>query len=159
VSAPRARARRPRAARSARAGVACAAWVAGRARRAGGGITARTLQRARAELERAGLWRAEYESAEQEWFQQAVDLVRQRFFTLEDFSRRGRAYFAETFPFEEAAVQKNLAKEPRLKELLPALAGKMEEVEPFNAETAEAALRAFAEEAGVKAGLLQLAAE
>ena len=30
----------------------------------------------------------------------------------------------------------------------------MEKVEPFNTETAEAALRAFAEESGVKAGLL-----
>ena len=30
----------------------------------------------------------------------------------------------------------------------------METVEPFNVETAEAALRAFADEAGVKAGLL-----
>jgi glutamyl-tRNA synthetase len=34
------------------------------------------------------------------------------------------------------------------------LADKLESVEPFNMETAEAALRAFADEAGVKAGLL-----
>jgi glutamyl-tRNA synthetase len=46
-------------------------------------------------------------------------------------------------------------KEPRLqRELLPALAEKMEKVEPFTAETSEAALRDFAEESGVKAGLL-----
>src|SRR5205823_1487039 len=58
---------------------------------------AELLPLVRAELERAGLWRAEYEGAEQEWFERAVDLVRQRFFTLEDFSRQGRAYFAEEF--------------------------------------------------------------
>ena len=34
------------------------------------------------------------------------------------------------------------------------MADKLEALEPFNAETAEAALRAFAEESGVKAGLL-----
>jgi len=51
-------------------------------------------------------------------------------------------------------VAKNLRKEPRLRELLPGLAAKLETVEPFNVETAEAALRAFAEESGVKAGLL-----
>jgi glutamyl-tRNA synthetase len=34
------------------------------------------------------------------------------------------------------------------------MAAKVEEIEPFNAETAEAALRAFADEVGVKAGLL-----
>ena len=34
------------------------------------------------------------------------------------------------------------------------LAGKLDAVEPFNAETSEAALRAFADEVGVKADLL-----
>src|SRR4029079_16802470 len=58
------------------------------------------------------------------------------------------------FDFDEAAVKKNLLKEPRLHELLPALAEKLEGVEPFTAETSEAILRAFAEETGVKAGLL-----
>ena len=51
-------------------------------------------------------------------------------------------------------MNKNLRKEPRTRELLQGLADKLEAVEPFNAETAEAALRAFADEAGVKAGLL-----
>jgi glutamyl-tRNA synthetase len=37
---------------------------------------------------------------------------------------------------------------------LNGLADKLETVEPFNAETSEATLRAFADEAGVKAGLL-----
>ena len=40
------------------------------------------------------------------------------------------------------------------RELLKGLADKLETVEPFNTETAEAALRAYAEETGVKAGLL-----
>jgi glutamyl-tRNA synthetase len=81
-------------------------------------------------------------------------LIRQRFFTLKDFSSQGRAYFSDDFDFDEAAVNKNLRKEPRLRELLNGLADRLETVEPFNAETAETALRAFADEAGVKAGLL-----
>jgi glutamyl-tRNA synthetase len=81
-------------------------------------------------------------------------LIRQRFFTLKDFSSQGRAYFSDDFDFEEAAVNKNLRKEPRLRELLPWLANRLEAVDPFNAGTAEEALRAFADEAGVKAGLL-----
>jgi glutamyl-tRNA synthetase len=83
-----------------------------------------------------------------------VDLIRQRYFTLKDFSGQGRAYFSEDFDFEESAVKKNLLKDPSLKQLLPALGERMSAVEPFNAETAETALRAFADEAGVKAGLL-----
>jgi glutamyl-tRNA synthetase len=112
------------------------------------------LPMVKAELRANKLWRDEYEDDDHEWLEKTLDLIRQRFFTLKDFSDQGRAYFSEDFDFDEAAVRKNILKEPRLKELLPALAGKMEEVEPFNAETAEAALRAFAEEAGVKAGLL-----
>lgn len=100
------------------------------------------------------LWREEYETDDRLWFERAVDLIRQRFFTLKDFSAQGRAYFSDDFDFDEAAVKKNLLKEPRLRELLPELAQKLETVEPFASENVEAALRAYADEAGVKAGLL-----
>lgn len=106
------------------------------------------------ELRSNKLWREEYEDEDREWFARTVELIRQRFFTLKDFSAQGRAYFSDDFDFEEAAVKKNLLKEPSLRKLLPALANKMEAVDPFNAETAEAALRGFADEAGVKANLL-----
>jgi glutamyl-tRNA synthetase len=108
----------------------------------------------KAELRANKLWRDEYEEDHREWFIKTVGLIRQRYFTLKDFSEQGRAYFSDDFDFDEAAVKKNLLKEPRLRELLNGLAGKLETVEPFNAETSEAALRAFADEAGVKAGLL-----
>src|SRR5215203_1678388 len=108
----------------------------------------------KAELKASKLWRDEYEDDDREWVERTIDLIRHRFFTLKDFSSQGRAYFSDDFDFEEAAVNKNLRKEPRMRELLSGLADKMETVEPFNAETAEAALRAFADEARVKAGLL-----
>jgi glutamyl-tRNA synthetase len=106
------------------------------------------------ELRANKLWREEYDDDDREWFSKTVNLIRERYFTLKDFSSQGRAYFSDDFDFDEAAVNKNLRKEPRLRELLNGLADKLEDVEPFNAETAEAALRAFADEAGVKAGLL-----
>src|SRR6185369_3309160 len=106
------------------------------------------------ELRANKLWREEYDDDDREWFSKTVNLIRERYFTLKDFSSQGRAYFSDDFDFDEVAVNKNLRKEPRLRELLNGLADKLENVEPFNAETAEAALRAFADEAGVKAGLL-----
>jgi len=112
------------------------------------------LPMVKAELRASRLWREEYDDDDREWFVKTVELIRQRFFTLKDFSDQGRAYFSDDFDFEEAAVNKNLRQEPRLRELLRGLADKLETVEPFNAETAEAALRAFADDAGVKAGLL-----
>jgi glutamyl-tRNA synthetase len=112
------------------------------------------LPMVKAELRASKLWREEYEDDEREWFEKAVELIRHRFFTLKDFSAQGRAYFSEDFDFDDAAVTKNLKKEPRLKELLPALADRLEQVEPFTTEAVEAALRQFADEVEVKAGLL-----
>ena len=112
------------------------------------------LPMVRAEFESAGLWREEYAGDRAEWFARTIDLIRQRFYTLKDFSGQGRAYFSDEFEFDQQAVAKNLKKEPRLGELLPALAESLERVEPWAVESIEAALRAFAEEAGVKAGLL-----
>jgi glutamyl-tRNA synthetase len=112
------------------------------------------LPMVKTELRANKLWREEYDDEGRDWLLKTVDLIRQRYLTLKDFSEQGRAYFSDDFDFDEAAVQKNLRKEPRLRELLNGLAGKLETAEPFNAETSEAALRAFADEAGVKAGLL-----
>ena len=112
------------------------------------------LPMVKAELRANKLWREEYDDDDRDWLMKTVDLIRQRYFTLKDFSQQGRAYFSDDFDFEESAVNKNLRKEPRLRELLSGLADKLETVEPFNVESAEAALRAFADEAGVKAGLL-----
>ncbi len=114
---------------------------------------AELLPMVKAELRAEKLWREEYDEDEREWFEKAIDLIRQRFFTLKDFSSQGRAYFSEDFDFEEAAVRKNILKEPRLLELLPALADRLEDAEPFTAAKVEETLRAFAEEAAVKAGL------
>jgi glutamyl-tRNA synthetase len=114
---------------------------------------AELLPMVKAELRAEKLWREEYDDDEQEWFAKAVNLIRQRFFTLKDFSAQGRAYLSEDFDLDEAAVRKNILKTPRLQQLLPQLADQLGSVEPFTSETAEAALRAFAESTGEKAGL------
>jgi len=114
---------------------------------------AELLPMVKAELRAEKLWREEYDEDEREWFAKTIELIRQRFFTLKDFSSHGRAYFSEDFDFEQAAVSKNILKEPRLRELLPALADRLEGAEPFAAAKAESTLRAFAEETAVKAGL------
>jgi glutamyl-tRNA synthetase len=105
------------------------------------------------ELRAEKLWREEYDDDEREWFAKVIDLIRQRFFTLKDFSAQGRAYFSEDFDLEEAAVRKNILKEAKLRELMPQLSARLDQVEPFTAANAETALRAFAEETQQKAGL------
>ncbi|MBA2501376.1 MAG: glutamate--tRNA ligase, partial [Pyrinomonadaceae bacterium] len=95
---------------------------------------AELLPMLKAEMKATGLWRDDYDAERRGWLEQTVVLIRQRFITLKDFSGQGRAYFSDEFEFNEDAVKKNLKKEPRLKELLPGLAAKMDTLEPFNAE-------------------------
>ncbi|MGH9946777.1 MAG: glutamate--tRNA ligase [Pyrinomonadaceae bacterium] len=61
-----------------------------------------------------------------EWFENTINLIRQRFFTLKDFSSQGRAYFSEDYDFDPAAIAKNLTKFPELKTWLPELADRFE---------------------------------
>ena len=110
----------------------------------------------KAELEKSGLWRDEYEVEQRDWFEQTVNLIRERARTLTDFTNHGRPYFVDdlSFEFDEAAVKKNLQKETALKELLPQLADAFATLDEFTHDTTEGLLRKFADEKGVKAGLL-----
>ena len=112
------------------------------------------LQLVKTELRANKLWREEYDDDDSEWFRTTVDLIRGHFSSVQDFSSQGRAYFSDDFDFDEAAVNNNLRQDPRLRELLKGLADKVDDVEPFNAETSESALRAYSDEAGVDADLL-----
>ena len=104
-------------------------------------------------LERAGLWRHEYGAERHEWYANTIDLLRARYRTLADFAELGRPYFSDDFPIDPASVKKNLSAEG-LGALLTGLAGSLGEVRHFSHDAVEAALRAYATEAGVKAGLL-----
>lgn len=110
----------------------------------------------KAELQKVGLWRDEYEGERRAWYEHAITLLRERARTLLDFVGHGRPYYVDdfSFEFEEAAVKKNLQKDPALKELLPQLADRLAALTEFTHDSTEACLRAFAEEKSVKPGLL-----
>lgn len=106
------------------------------------------------ELKAAKLWREEYEDDDRVWFEHTIDLIRQRFFTLKDFSRQGRAYFSEDYDFDPAAIEKNLSKFPDLKTWLPELAERFEPMEDFTEPAIEEVVKAFTEEKGTKLGVI-----
>jgi glutamyl-tRNA synthetase len=92
-----------------------------------------------------------------DWYIRTIDLIRQRFFTLKDFSTQGRAYFSEDFDFDPSAVEKNLKKFPELREWLPELAVRFESeyaARPFTETNIEATVKAFTEEKGTKLGVI-----
>ena len=105
------------------------------------------------QLKRFDLWRDEYDSDERDWLARTIDLLRARYRTTRDFATLGRPYFSDEFEYDCDAVKKNL-KDERLKDLLPGLADRLALVDDFTHEATESALRAYAEEQAVKAGLL-----
>jgi glutamyl-tRNA synthetase len=126
----------------------------------------------RPELKAAKLYRDEYEDDDKAWFENTINLIRQRFFTLKDFSNQGRAYFSEDYDFDTAAIEKNLSKFPDLKTWLPELADRFEaefaedtsvssphvskgsSSLPFIEENIETVIKAFTEEKGTKLGVI-----
>jgi glutamyl-tRNA synthetase len=106
------------------------------------------------ELKSAKLWRDEYEDEDKIHFEQTIDLIRQRFFTLKDFSNQGRAFFSEDFDFDQAAIDKNLKKFPDLQTWLPELADRLETVEDFTHDNIEQVVKQFTEEKQTKIGVI-----
>lgn len=106
------------------------------------------------ELKRSGLWHPEWASgAGREWLARTADLLRPRIRLLPDFSSWGRAFFTDDFTYETAARDK-FWKDERLGELLSKLADELEKLPDWNHDACDHTLRALAESAGVKAGLL-----
>jgi glutamyl-tRNA synthetase len=108
----------------------------------------------KSELKNNKLWRDEYEDDDKQWFEKTVDLIRERFFTLKDFSTQGRAYFSEDFDFDAAAVAKNLKKFPDLQTWLPELADRFETMDDFTHDEIERVAKEFAEEKSAKFGVI-----
>ncbi|MFH1681540.1 MAG: glutamate--tRNA ligase [Candidatus Eisenbacteria bacterium] len=110
-------------------------------------------------LEKASLWRAEFEGARAEWFRKTIDLLRERCRTLADFAERGKPYLSDEVQMEEKALEKNLrSKADEIRGRLGALADRLAPVDPWEAAAIEPAVRAFAEGEGIKIGTLMNAA-
>jgi glutamyl-tRNA synthetase len=110
------------------------------------------------ELQSNKLWREEYDEDDKVWFENTINLIRQRFFTLKDFSGHGRAFFSEDFDFDPAAIEKNLGKEPNLQSWLPELADVLENVEDFTHDNLQEIVKQFCEAKGTKLGVIMNAA-
>ncbi|MBN2108804.1 MAG: glutamate--tRNA ligase [Deltaproteobacteria bacterium] len=108
----------------------------------------------RDELKSSNLWDDAWDGDKKQWFYSVVDLIRTRLHTIKDFSTLGRPYFADDYSFEEAAVQKNLKKEPRIKDSISELADMFEQLPAFDLESTEHAVRELSEKLGIKAGLI-----
>jgi len=108
----------------------------------------------KAELQKSGLWQADFENEKKQWFLETVELIRTRLHVITDFSTRGRPYFADDFEFEEQALAKNLKKDERLRTLLPAAADALGGLTVFDVASIENAVRELCEREAIKPGLI-----
>jgi glutamyl-tRNA synthetase len=112
------------------------------------------LPEVRHELVRSGLWKQEWASGSgRDWFTKTVDLLRPRIRLLPDFSSWSRAFFTDDFPIDPVAKAK-FWKDPAVPQLLAKLTDALDTIPEWNHDACDHALRALAESAGVKAGLL-----
>ena len=98
----------------------------------------------RAAMERKGQWRDDIDPA---YFQAVVACMGERVKLFGDLGDQAGFFFDEAFPYDEKSVKKRLLKEGALDILREELAV-FEALEPFTAESTDAALHALAEKTG-----------
>jgi len=101
----------------------------------------------------AGLWRDDYAAGQRDWYLTLVGLFQPRLTRLTTFVDEARPYLTDTLEYDAAAVAKHLAK-PEIAAPLESLIKSYEQLPAFDKTALEAALRATAEQHGVKAGAL-----
>ena len=106
------------------------------------------------ELENEGLWDEKYANEKEAWYYSTLDLIRDRFHTLKDFTSLGRAYFADNYLIEEKPLKKNVLKHPDLKDWLPALADQYDQLNDFSLEETERLARELADKFEIKPGII-----
>jgi glutamyl-tRNA synthetase len=111
------------------------------------------LARIRPDLEADGLWQPALTDGRRAWIAAVIDLVKPRARKLADVASQLRPFLTDRVERDPAAVATHLS-DPAVLAVLPAWRDRLRVVEPFDAPALEAALRALAEERGVKAGAL-----
>jgi glutamyl-tRNA synthetase len=104
-------------------------------------------------LRAAGMWREEYRGALRGWLLEVIDLLKPRARSFGDFVDRGLPFFSDQIVRDPAAVSKYLS-DPAIAGHLAELRRRFLELDVFDPETLEVALRATAELRGIKAAAL-----
>jgi nondiscriminating glutamyl-tRNA synthetase len=108
-------------------------------------------------LIRENLITQEMAKERREWLLEFVSLLKERCKTLKEFAEKGRYFFKFDYQYEPEAVKKHF-NSPEAKDRLTALADCFSEIQGFDKERIEQALRKLADEMQIKpASLIHLA--
>jgi glutamyl-tRNA synthetase len=103
-------------------------------------------------LRAAGLWRDALTGDESAWIGRVLDLLKLRVKNFDQLVDELRPFLVDQPAMDPAAATKHLS--PEVRPLLGRLADTLDALQPFDAAAIEQALRATAEQAGVKAAAL-----
>ena len=104
----------------------------------------------KAELINEDLWDSDFEEGRKAWLLKTIDLIRQRFHTLKDFTALGRAFFSEAITIHPQTLKKHILDKPAIERGLHELAGHIEDLETYDPDNLEKLLRAQLSELNVK---------
>jgi glutamyl/glutaminyl-tRNA synthetase len=104
-------------------------------------------------LKKAGLWQSAFDSEKRRWLHQAMELIRGRFNTLEDFVTYGQAYISDRFDMDAKAARKHL-ENPEVANWMPELAEDLARIDGFDEKSIESEMRRFLKEKKIKPGKL-----
>jgi glutamyl-tRNA synthetase len=110
------------------------------------------LRRIEGRLRNAGVWRDALTSDESAWIEKVLELLKPRVRTFDQLVEEIRPFLVDQPEIDPAAAAKHLT--PEIRPLLVQFASALGRLEPFDPATVEQALRATAEQAGVKAAAL-----
>ena len=111
------------------------------------------LRRLRPSLDAAGLWRPAFDDDARAWIDAVIDLVKPRAKKLGDFLPQLAPFLNDRVEIDQAAAAKHLLA-PGTGDHLAALRARLAALDTFDRQSLETALRAVADERGIKAGVL-----
>ena len=100
----------------------------------------------------AGLTTLDDIASRREWYMSLLDLLRVRARTLDDIVRQAGPYFLPKIEYDHEAIAKNWKDRPAALAILKGAASALQNVESWQPEPLEAALRGLAESMGIAAG-------
>jgi glutamyl-tRNA synthetase len=105
-------------------------------------------------LQTAGIWQPDRARQRRDWYLKTIDLIRSRFYRLNDFALRGQPYLLMDYKVDNSALQGHLAGHPEIQACLTEIHSRLSGTADFDQATLETVLKDVARRHRIKVGKL-----
>jgi len=102
----------------------------------------------------ADIYDPAFDGEKRGWLMDTLDLIRDRFHLITDFTGPGRAFFNDQFSMDPKAFATHILAHPELEPILPAMGKALSKLASFDVKTVEACLKAHLKDLDIKAAVL-----